>query len=128
MRQLIIVRGGWRPWKHKGKYFSDVLEHDPAYPIVHTAISFLTHCVFNSDPTLNSRYCVWVAGLPETRCFRQFQAYLATVGVGMPIPNGPDHDEDSDSTSDSDIDPNGWPYPDIPPPPLPPAFVHGRAA
>ena len=57
-------------------------------------------------------YCVWVSQLRDpTRCFREFQTYLATVGVVNPEPPPPDDDESEDErSSDGEYD-VGWLHP-----------------
>ena len=62
------------------------------------------------------RYCIWVGQLPDpTRCFRQFQTYLNTVGIGE-VPNDPEDDEDSYSSGyASELDDDHLYFP---PPPL----------
>ena len=78
--------------KFRGRYFNEVLAQDPAY-------------------------CVWVSQLRDpTRCFREFQAYLATVGILNPEPPPPDDDEsEGEESSDAEYD-VGWLHP---PPGLP---------
>ena len=71
--------------KFRGRYFNEVLAQDPAY-------------------------CVWVSQLRDpTRCFREFQTYLATVGVVNPEP--PPDDEDSEGSSDGEYGDVGWLHP-----------------
>ena len=57
-------------------------------------------------------YCVWVSQLRDpTRCFREFQTYLATVGVVNPEPPPPDDDEsEGERSSDAEYD-VGWLHP-----------------
>ena len=72
------------------------------------AIICLTHCRFNSHlkasraQPRDHRYCIWVSQLNDpTRCFRQFQTYLNTVGIGAPSEAD---DDDSYSGSASEVD------------------------